>query len=337
MSIKVRVETDEACFDVPEWQELLKADPNRHVFATAEWNRVWWRHFGSGKDLFVLIMERDGTTFAIVPLYRKEEDGRGILRFNGGIDLTDYLGPICSLDDRDIVAGTLVEWLASTDVRWDEFDAHNMPVPLGFSEFLVKHAERHGFEFRGEEEETTAVLPLPKKWDDYLDHLNPKERHELKRKRRRLGRDHPDARMRSADEASLQSDLERFIELHRGAEGTKGRFMGSEIAEFFRRIAADFLPLGWLRLDVLEIAGRGVAATFGFQLDNTFYLYNSAFDPSLRRLAPGYILVSQLVEDAIDRGLRQFDFLRGPERYKYQFGARPLPLHNVRVLNGTEG
>jgi CelD/BcsL family acetyltransferase involved in cellulose biosynthesis len=337
MGINVRVESDETCFDLSEWQELLASDPNRHVFATAEWNRVWWRHFGGDKDLFVLVMQRDGATFAIVPLYRKEEDGQSILRFNGGIDLTDYLGPICSLDDRDIVAETLVGWLSSTDVEWDEFDAHNMPVPLGFSEFLVNHADRRGFAFKVEEEETTAVLQLPEKWDEYLSHLNPKERHELKRKRRRLGRDHPDARMRSSDEKSLESDLERFIELHRGAEGTKGRFMGPEIAEFFRGIAADFLPLGWLRLDVLEIAGRIVAATFGFQLDKTFYLYNSAFDPSLKRLAPGYILVSQLVEDAIDRGLRQFDFLRGPERYKYQFGARPLPLNNVRILHGTEG
>jgi CelD/BcsL family acetyltransferase involved in cellulose biosynthesis len=337
MSIEVRVESNEDCFDVPEWQELLASDPNRHVFATAEWNRVWWRQFGGGKDLFVLIMKRDSEPIAIVPLYRKEEDGRRVLRFNGGIDLTDYLGPICSLEDRDAVAETLVGWLASKEVEWDEFDAHNMPVPLGFSEFLVNHSDRHGFSFKAEQEETTAVLSLPPKWDDYLAFLTPKERHELKRKRRRLGRDHPDARMRSSDEASWKADLERFIELHRGAEGTKGRFMGPEIADFFRLIASEFIPLGWLRLDVLEIADRIVAATFGFQLDNTFYLYNSAFESSLRRLSPGYILVSQLVEDAIERGLRQFDFLRGPERYKYQFGARPLPLNNVRVFHSGEG
>jgi CelD/BcsL family acetyltransferase involved in cellulose biosynthesis len=108
--------------------------------------------------------------------------------------------------------------------------------------------------------------------------------------------------------------------------------MGPEIAEFFTRIAECFSSLGWLRLDTLTIGDRAVASTFSFDYDKTFYLYNSAFDPTVGRLSPGYVLVSQLIEDAIERGQRQFDFLRGPERYKYQFGARALPLNNVRLL-----
>ncbi|HWL64504.1 MAG TPA: GNAT family N-acetyltransferase [Actinomycetota bacterium] len=332
MALDVRVDCTERCFELPEWKELLERDPNRHIFATPEWNRLWWEQFGAGKDLFVLTMYSGEDLTAIVPLYRKPEDGRKIFRFNGGIDLTDYQGPVCSLDDRDVVAETLVKWLAETDIEWDEFDAHNMPVPLGFAEFLVERADRDGFSWALDQEETTAVMTLPDSWDEYLEHLDKKERHELRRKRRRLGRDHPDARIHSSDEDTLEEDLSKFIDLHRQAEGTKGRFMGPEIAEFFKRIADCFASLGWLRLDTLSIGDRALASTFSFQYDNTFYLYNSAFDPTIGRLSPGYILVSQLIEDAIEGGVRRFDFLRGPERYKYQFGARPLPLNNVRVL-----
>jgi CelD/BcsL family acetyltransferase involved in cellulose biosynthesis len=45
------------------------------------------------------------------------------------------------------------------------------------------------------------------------------------------------------------------------------------------------------------------------------------------------VLVSELVKQAIERGLERFDFLRGPERYKYQLGGQAVPLNNVRVLN----
>lgn len=332
MALDVRVDCDEKCFGLPEWPALLARDPNRHVFATPEWNRLWWEQFGAGKDLFMLTMYRGPELVAIAPLYRKLEDGRKILRFNGGIDLTDYLGPICSLEDRDEVAEALVRWLDTTDIEWDEFDAHNMPVPLGFAEFLVDHSDRHGFEFRLDQEETTAVLPLVDNWETYVEHLDKKERHELRRKRRRLGRDHPDAKFRTATAQSLDEDLNSFIEMHKQAEGHKGRFMGPEIVEFFRRIADCFMPLGWLHLDVLEVAGKPIAATFSFEFDNTFYLYNSAYEQTVARLSPGYILVSRLIEDAIERGVKQFDFLRGPQRYKYQFGARPLPLNNVRVM-----
>ena len=93
-----------------------------------------------------------------------------------------------------------------------------------------------------------------------------------------------------------------------------------------------FMPLGWLRLVFLEIAVRTVASTFGFELNGAFYLYNSAFEPEAQRLSPGLVLVSELVQDAIDEDLRVFEFLRGPERYKYQLGAEPVPLNNVRVM-----
>ena len=331
MTLEVSVECDESCFDLPEWGELLAADPNRHVFATPQWHRLWWDEFGRGKDLFLLTMRRGPNVVAIVPLYRKREGERLVLRFVGGIDLTDYLGPVCSKEVRDDVASSLVQWLSHTDVSWDEFDAHNMPVPFGFAEFLVDHADRVGLEFQLDQEETSAVLVLPQDWEQYLSSLRSKERHELRRKLRRLEREQPDATVRSATEESLPDDLRAFFDMHRGAEGRKGHFLRPEVAAFFERIARVFSAEGWLRLDLLEIGGVPVASTFAFSHGHTFYLYNSAYEPEWARLSPGLVLVSELVKRAIAEGKRTLDFLRGPERYKYQLGASAVPLNNLRI------
>lgn len=334
MSLEIKVDCTEQCFDLPEWKELLARDPDRHVFATPEWCRLWWEEFGDNKDLYLLTMHRDGDIVAIVPLYRREQEERTLFRFIGGLDLTDYLGPICSLDDRDEVASGLIGWLAETDVTWDVFDAHCLPVPFGFTEFLVDHADRRGLEFSVEQEEISARLMLPATWDDYLESLSSKDRHEVRRKRRRLERDHPDANFRRATGETLDKDLKYFIEMHRGAEGHKGHFMKPEIATFFERVARGFIGLGWLRLDVLEIAERPVASTFSFAFNNTFYLYNSAYEPEIARLSPGVVLVSELIKDSIEKGLKVFDFLRGSERYKFQLGGSAVPLHHVQVMNG---
>ena len=335
-TLDIDLECTERCFELPAWRQLLSGDPDRHIFASPRWNKLWWEEFGGGKDLFLMVMKRGDEVAAVVPLYRKVENDRKILRFVGGIELTDYLGPICSLEDRDDVAQALVQWLATTDVEWDEFDAHNMPVPFGFAEFLVERADAEGLEFKIDQEETAAVLLLPPDWETYLESLDSKERRELKRKRRRLGREHPDASFRTATAETLDADLRTFVEMHRGAEGHKGHFMKPEIATFFDRIARSFIEVDWLRLDFLEIGGRAVASTFSFQTDTTFYLYNSAYEPDAARLSPGLVLVSQLVQRSIEEGLSQFDFLRGPERYKYQLGGQALPLHNVRLTrSGT--
>ncbi|HEX2296596.1 MAG TPA: GNAT family N-acetyltransferase [Actinomycetota bacterium] len=334
-ALDVVVHRTPEAFDLPEWPDLLARDPDRHVFATPEWNRTWWEEFSSGKELLVLELRRGGETTAIVPLYRKEEDGRGILRFVGGIDLTDYIGPVCAPDDRRAVAAALVTWLRSGEVEWDELDGHNMPVPLGFAEYLVERADTCDFRFALDQEETAAVLRLPEEWDAYLAGLDSKERHELKRKRRRLYRDHPDAVFRTATPETLEGDMKTFVDMHRGAEGLKGHFMRPEVATFFERMATTFMPLGWLRLDFLEVGGRAVASTFGFELDRVFYLYNSAYEPDAGRLSPGLMLVSSLVEGCIERGFERFDFLRGPERYKYQLGSEAVPLNNVRVIRSA--
>lgn len=337
-ALDVAVHTTPDAFGLPAWRELLARDPDRHVFATPEWNRVWWEEFGPAtndrpaKELLVLELTRAGETVAILPLYRKDEGGRKVLRFVGGIDLTDYLGPICAPEDRPAVAGALVAWLRSGAAEWDELDGHNMPVPLGFAEFLVERADDCDFRFALDQEETAAVLPLAGDWETYLKGLDSKERHELKRKRRRLDRDHPDAVFRTATSETLEGDMRTFVDMHRGAEGHKGHFMKPEIATFFERMAREFMPLGWLRLDFLEVEGRAVASTFGFEIDGVFYLYNSAYEPEAGRLSPGLMLVSQLVAEFIERGFGRFDFLRGPERYKYQLGSQAVPLNNVRVI-----
>ncbi len=336
MALDVRTDCTASCFELPEWRGLLTRDPNRHVFATQEWNKAWWEEFSAGKELVILTMWRSGELAAIVPLYEKEEAGRKVLRFVGGIDLTDYLGPICAPADRGPVAEALVQWLATTDRPWDELDAHNLPVPFGFAELLVETTDRLGFAFTLDQEETSAVLALGDDWEIYLGGLDKKDRHELRRKRRRLGKELPGAGFRSSTPDSLERDVATFIAMHRGADGHKGHFMGPEIATFFERLVRSFEPSGSLRLDFLEVGDRAIASTFGFELGGTFYLYNSAYEPDAARLSPGLVLVSELVKDAIERGLRIFDFLRGPERYKYQLGAQSLPLNNVRVLNKVQ-
>lgn len=329
----VTVHRGEEVLQIPEWRELLARDPQTHVFATPEWNTIWWEEFQRGKDLFALTMRRGSELFAVVPLYRKNEADRKILRWIGGIDLTDYLGPICSLEDRADVADALLRWMGGTDVEWDEFDAHSMPVPFGFAEFLAEAADRQGFVFEIDQEEIAAVLRLPQTWEEYEAQLSPKDRHELRRKRRRLAREHPDARVRRATAETLDEDLRLFVDMHRGAEGMKGHFMRPEIATFFERVARALCRLGWLRLDFLEVENRPIATTFSFEFGDTFYLYNSAFDQDARRLSPGLVLAAELIEESIGKGLEVFDFLRGTERYKFQLGAGSVPLHNIRVFN----
>lgn len=329
--VDIKLSQTPDAFDLPEWRELHDGDPNRSIFSMPEWNRVWWEEFGNGKDLFVLTFcDPEPVGIAALMLDMTSEGGR--VRFVGGDDLTDYLGPLSSGEEHlPAIADSLVEFIKEEIGGWGYFEAHSMPVPFGFAEWLVEAADRHDLGFTLRQDEVTAVLPLPDSFDKYLEWLSQKKRHELRRKMRRFERDAPGATMRTADANTLSADLLTFIEMHRGSEGRKGRFFGPSRATFFARVAETFFPMGLLSLEFLELDGRAIASTFAFPFEKTFFLYNSAFDRELGSLSPGLILVTRLIEHQIDLGIERLDFLRGRERYKFDLGAEPLPLHSVRL------
>ena len=64
------------------------------------------------------------------------------------------------------------------------------------------------------------------------------------------------------------------------------------------------------------VEDRPAAALFCLEYGDTVGLYNSGFDPEARALSPGVVLIARTIEDAIARGFRRYDFLRGEEPYK---------------------
>ena len=351
----VRRTTGPEAFDLPEWADLAARDPTRHVFLLPAWGRAWWEEFGAGKELVALTF-RDPEPVGLAALTLDTippgvdggdpagaSDGTGRLRFLGGDDLTDYMGPLTAGPEHlPSVADALIRYACDEISGWSLFDARCLPVPFGFAEWLAEAADRLGVRFEIDQHETTAVLPLPSSFEEYLDSLAAKNRHEVRRKLRRFDREAPDARLVTASDETLEQDFREFVEMHRGSGGPKGHFMGPERETFFLRIARSLQPLGLLSLDFLttgtdrraepgEAAGRRLASTFDFRHERTFYLYNSAYDAALRAISPGFILVVKLIERSIEQGFKRFDFLRGEERYKYDLGAVALPLHAVHI------
>lgn len=319
---------------LPEWRHLLEADPNRHIFATPEWARLWWEGFGEGRQTGLVLTFEDPEPVGLAALTIDETEHGRRVRFLGGDDLTDYQGPLVASErHRREVAGAFLEFLVKEYPDWDYLEAKGLPVPFHFSEWLVEAADRMGMEFDLELHELTAVLMLGITWDEYLAGLGKKKRHELERKTRRFEREAEGAVLRTATDTTLAADLDIFVRMHRTSDGEKGDFMVPAREAFFRQVASTLEPLGQLSLDFLELDGRPLAATISFRYDGVFYLYNSAYDLSLRAISPGLVLVARLIRRSIDEGLRRFDFLRGRERYKYDLGAEPLPLHWISLRN----
>ena len=256
------------------------------------------------------LVESEGGLLAL------EREGRTV-RMAGPASLTDYHSPR-GADVPDLVARWWQSQPAGTELVWDSLPGRAAAV---VREGLIGA----GATPASEQTEVAAVLHLPATFDEYLQMVSKKERHEIRRKARRYGRGLGEVRLRTRHGAGWGFD--EFVRLHRLASGAKGQFMDEETTPLFRQLAG----LGGWRVDLLESGDRTASAcVFGYSDADAYYLYNSSFDPAHSSLSPGVVLLTSLIEKVISEGLSRFDFLKGSETYKRRLGAEHRPLFTVR-------
>ena len=255
------------------------------------------------------------------------------LRFLGGTEVTDYMGPVALPDAQPTVAKELFAGLSRLE-DWTEADLRGLPEDIPWLEFLAEAAAAQGFavETLDDRNGVAPHLPLPGSYEEYLERLPSKLRHEIKRKARRLEAEVGPWHICLATEETLEAFLDRFVELHQQSEGPKGVFMQSGMEIFFRRLGEAFLPRGIFSLTFIEAdEHRKLAGSIGFRFEGTYSLYNSAFDRAYQSVSPGMVLVAEDIRIAIEAGCSAFDLLKGDYAYKYRFGAVPRPIKRLVV------
>ncbi len=91
---------------------------------------------------------------------------------------------------------------------------------------------------------------------------------------------------------------------------------------FLKNVAQLFSQQSWLRFRAAYLDARPIGVLFSFQFGDRIYLYNAGFDPDFFHLSPGIVAIGLDIKTAIDEGFKYYDFLRGEENYKRQFGVR---------------
>lgn len=312
-----------------EWDRLLASVPADTIFLTWEWQHLWWQVLGPSAqaDLQVITTREGDRLVGLAPLVRARQTSS--FHFAGGEEIADFLD-VLALPGREAeVAAAVLDYLHDED--WSLVELRNLrESSLGLA-YLAPEARRRGLLVETDLEDVSPWLELPPSWEAYQQGLSKKDRHELRRKLRRL---HSAGDVRwyvAADQARQRADVADFIRLHRLSAESKAAFMTPEMEGWFQAIVEQFAPTGRLRLYFLELDGVRVASAICFDYGGQFLLYNSGYDPEYARLSAGLALKAYCIHDAIVAGREVFDFLQGSEPYKYDLGAVDKPVYRVRL------
>jgi len=174
-------------------------------------------------------------------------------------------------------------------------------------------------------------MDLPSSFDSYLESLSTKQRHEVRRKLRRL-QEAGNLEFRFiADEESVPGIMDVFFKLFVDSRRDKAEFLTQKRELYFRQLAANMAQAGLLRLGVLKLDTKPVAQIICFDYNDCIYLYNSGYDPGYVSLSAGLLSKVLAIKDSIEKGKRKFDFLKGSEIYKYHLGGKEVPLFRCLI------
>ena len=295
------------------------------VFVLPAWMQVWWQIFGSEAEPFIRTIRQGEKIIGIAPLMVKEEAAQLI----GDTDVCDYLDFIVTPGMEDDFFNTLLDALRADGIY--ELDLNHVRSDSTVFSNLATIASDRGYKVVSTQEDISLEMELPASWEEYLAMLNTKQRHEVKRKLRRLA-EAGEIGHRCLDVGQeLEEYLALFLKLFPMSRKDKASFMKPQMELFFKKLVKAMGAIGLLRFGIIDLDNQTAAMTLGFDYKNTHFLYNSAYDPRFNYLSVGLLCKVLCLKESIEKGKKKWDFLKGAEIYKYRLGGQEVPLYRCQI------
>jgi len=307
------------------WQDDNNSLNWDNFFVLPPWLRVWQQVFAPEAHLCFLAGRQDGRVTGIAPLMLTEHTASII----GSPDVCDYADFIVTPEKGTEFCTALIDALKQREI--EQLDLVSVRPDSVVMTAMREAAQQIGYEVACIEDDVTLERDLPATWDEYLQVLNAKQRHEVRRKLRRLEEAGVVGFHFIEDAESVPGFMDIFLKQFVESRDDKATFMTAEMERFFRLLTEDLFKAGLLRLSVLELDNTPVAALIAFDYNDITYLYNSAYDSQYSSLSVGVLSKAFCIRDSIERGKRKFDFLKGDEHYKYHLGGQEVQLYRCQI------
>ena len=315
-----------------EWNDLVRRSTGNRIFSTWEWQSVWWDVYQPG-ELWVIACRDDiGQLVGLAPWFIGiGEDGRRFVSTIGCKEVTDYLDLIVDQNHTDVVLNSLAQFLVDNHSLYDCIELCNIPDRSISCSSLPRYLEQYGFSITIEPEDVCPIIYLPDNWTTYLEMLDKKQRHEIRRKLRRAQGVNTDVSWYMVGpEHNFEEEMSHFLDMMAASSSEKARFLSDPLnMKFFKSITPVLLNKGWLQLNFLMINGERAATYLNFDYNKHVLVYNSGLRTEYSSFSAGIVLLAFTIQRAIETGHEVFDFLQGNEVYKYHLGGKDTAVFNL--------
>jgi CelD/BcsL family acetyltransferase involved in cellulose biosynthesis len=346
LSIEIVIKEDEFKALAQEWNALLEQSASNTLTLTHEWMTTWWEVFSEGRELYILLVKDGVELIGIAPMLKRTVQHYGVLPFRrieflaSGEEeadeiCSDYLDFILLRGRETEVLDFILRYIYEKDTDWDEIlltdlagDSVNLP-------FVKAFCENSGIRMQQVRQEIAVFLPLTKSFAEIVGNLSSNFRRKIRQDWKAFKAYGGEFRLINSLD-NLEEGFAALVELHQArwlSRGETGVFSSKKFTRFHRLFARKAIANDWLRLYVARKDGKPIAAIYNFVHNNKVHYYQSGFkheDSGLH--SPGVLAQAYAIENAIEAGFNEFDFLKGkPGSYKFRWHPQTRSLVQMRL------
>jgi CelD/BcsL family acetyltransferase involved in cellulose biosynthesis len=322
-----------------DWWRLLQQTPGAAFFQSLEWLEVYWRHFGHGQRLRVLLVLEDGAVCGIVPLVVRREATRvGPLRFLTYPldDWGSFYGPVAPEPQRALAAA--LRHVAATRRDWDVLELRWVAAAACDAAHSAATLQAAGFQAHRSQRGETAIIDLRCSWEEYLSARTAKWRNNLRRWERRLHERGAAEYVRYRPAGAARGDGDPRWDLYdacvdvarrswQGSSTTGTTLCHREVCDFLRGAHAAAVAAGAADINLLLVAGRPVAFAYNYQFQGHVFGLRIGYDAQHAPDGAGNLLYAYAIRDSIQRGDRLYDLGPGSLECKRALMTQVEPIY----------
>ena len=344
-----------------QWNALVR-NSGATIYQAFEWTWLWWKHFGShpSRTLHLVLFYSEGSLAGIAPLFVQETTVAGFvlhrrLQFLGcgsafsqsdGLFLddgaSDYLDFITDPGHDREICRAFVEYLKRSSSDFDDVQLVNTPEQSRLVKILLAQCVEAELPLEVTRADVCSRMPVPRSFEVYLREQSANVRRRFTQARKAYQSGGAYGIRTVGSPADLEVAFGHLVRLHQNrwnSLGYPGLFADRRFKLFQLEVAHTFMENGWLSFKTANTDGICVAARLAFTFNGCLYDYLSGFDPGLSttKQRPGLGLLLAMIEESILSDVKQVDFLRGDEKYKFEFN--PISDHNwnIQISGATAG
>ena len=341
------VDSDQAVRQLKQpWDDLLSQTSSPSVFSTWEWAYTWWLCFKKDRKLHIIcVWDGDNRLVGIAPLFQEFQKvlpgiKSAALNFLGSkIGGADYLDFIISPALREPVIQMIFQALKE-ESEWDRLVLTDVLEDSPNILALKELAQQAGYRTIDRPLHRCPYIVINESWEEYHNSLEKHTRYNLRRYRNALSRKFASVSLEALNDfADIDFYLEKLLKLKEKSwsiTGKKGLNLPPEWVKFHGQLARAFSQRGWPRLFYLKVNNEIVSLWYGFSYGSKYWYLNAAYDVDFPRVfGLGKLLLSETIKAAFKEGSREYDFLRGPEPYKYEWANAERTTRSITLLKRT--